>query len=137
MDHRLPREPFPSFLHNLPKPVISACLLSIEKAKAIDISTIIEEYKVNGTYGVTSKNAEYSVDIKGGNCTCPYYTLCQIPCKHMFCIFHNDLPSTCTQCPHMTLDGQVDQDDHDFMVDQQDNIPSVAHSSFFKGFHIK
>ncbi|XP_065918696.1 uncharacterized protein [Dysidea avara] len=47
-DHRLPRELLPSFLHNRPKPVISACLSSIEKAKAIDISTITEVDKVNG-----------------------------------------------------------------------------------------
>ena len=64
-DHRLPRELLPSFLHNRPKPVISACLSSIEKAKAIDISTITEVDKVNGIYQIRSKNGEYSIDIKG------------------------------------------------------------------------
>ena len=136
--HRLPREPLPSFLHNRPKPVISACLSSIEKAKAIDISTITEVDKVNGIYQIRSKNGEYSIDIKGGNCTCPYYTLRQIPCKHMFCIFQNfcwtwnDLPPSCIQCPHMTLDNEIDvcinQDDYQ-LADQQDDAHNHDNSS--------
>ena len=108
------RDPLPSFLLNRPKPVVSACLLSIEKAKAIDIYTITEEDSVKGTYSVKSKNGEYLVTIKEGKCTCPYYTLRQIPCKHMFCILQNfgwtwdDLPSSCTECTRMILDRELD-----------------------------
>jgi len=142
-DHRLPREPLPTFLHNRPKPVISACLSSIQKAKAIDISTFLEIDKESGTYKVCSKNGEYLVDIKGGNCTCPYYTLRRVPCKHMFCIFQNfswtwsDLPLECTQCPHMTLDNEIDKciDQSDLLQDEQvdvmhndDGTPTVEHS---------
>ena len=138
-DHRLPRDPLPSFLLNRPKPVVSACLLSIEKAKAIDISTITEEDSVKGTY----KNGKYLVTIKEGKCTCPYYTLRQIPCKHMFCILQNfgwtwdDLPSSCTECTHMILDRELDMciSQSDVLVDHQaippndDSIPFVRHSS--------
>ena len=121
---------------------ISACLSSIEKA--IDISTITEVDKVNGIYyvcsiyHVCSKNSEYSIDIKGGNCICPYYMLRQILCKHMFCIFQNfcwtwdDLPSSCTQCPHMTLDNGIDMyvNEDDFLLaDQQDDAHNHDNSS--------
>ena len=142
-DHRLPRDPLPSFLLNRPKPVVSACLLSIEKAKAIDISTITEEDSVKGTYSVKSKNGEYLVTIKEGKCTCPYYTLRQIPCKHMFCILQNfnwtwdDFPSSCTECTHMILDRELDMcisqgdvlAEHQDIPPNDDSIPFAGHSS--------
>ena len=142
-DHRLPRDPLPSFLHNCPKPVVSACLLSFEKAKGVDISTIIEEDTVKGTYSDKSKNDEYMVTIKEGKCTCPYYTLRQIPCKHMFCILQifgwtwDDLPSLCTEYTHMILDRELDMciNQGDMLVESQDippnddSMPFVGHSS--------
>ena len=131
MEHRQPRDPLPPFLRNRPKPIVSACLLSIEKAKAVDVSTIVEEDSATGSYRVNSKNGTYIVKIENGTCTCPYYTLRQIPCKHMFCVFQNfgwtwnDLPSSCTECPHMVLDTCTETP-VDMHNDPQDILPVTS-----------
>ena len=73
----------------------------------------------------------------------PYYTLRQIPCKHMFCILQNfnwtwdDFPSSCTECTHIILDRELDMcisqgdvlAEHLDIPPNDDSIPFVGHSS--------
>ena len=93
--------------------VISACLLNIEKGRAIELPSITEEGAANGVYSVKSKRGMYKVQIQEGNCSCPYFTQSRIPCKHMFSIFQNfrrrweDLPHSLTEGPFMTLDSDI------------------------------
>ena len=102
---QVPRSHLPAYLNNRPQSIINACLLSIEKAAGIDLSSIAEEDAVNGSYKVTSKTSTYMVKIKGGTCLCPYFLQRQIPCKHMFSIFKNfqwtwkDLPCSLIESP--------------------------------------
>ena len=125
--YRQPRNALPQFLTNRPSSVTSACLVNIEKGKAIEISTIKEEDAVNGVYSVSSKRGMYKVQIQEGSCTCPYFTQSRIPCKHIFSILHNfkwkweHLPLSLTESPFMTLDNDILQDEHsDLCIVEED-----------------
>ena len=110
---RVSRSPLPTFLNNRPQSVVNACLLSIEKAAGIELSSITEEDALNGFYKVTSKTNTYMVKIKEGTCSCPYFSQRQIPCKHIFSIFKNfqwtweDLPHSLTESPLLILDNAL------------------------------
>ena len=61
-----------------------------------------------------SPKSGYKVNISEGQCSCAYFTLKIIPCKHMFTVFNHfptwewcHLPASLTEAPHMTLDETI------------------------------
>lgn len=86
-DYRQPRCTIPDFLKNRPNSVQSACIVNMEKAKAVDRSSITEEDDVSGVYSIISEGGKCKIRIQEGDCSCPYFTNNRIPCKHLFSIF--------------------------------------------------
>ena len=97
----------------------SLCLLNIERGRKIPKSYFIQ-LPQDGMFTVTKSQAgsqsddDWKVDIHGGTCTCPAFLSSNIPCKHMFAVFHHfpkwswdDLPKALTNSPHMTLDQNL------------------------------
>ena len=111
--YRKSRYPLPYFLLNRPRTVQGECLANQEKAKAITNSMVCSTQQ-EGVFQVHGKNSPepgYQVNISLGQCSCVYFTLKKIPCKHMFAVFDHyplwtwhHLPASLTESPYMKLD---------------------------------
>ena len=117
--YRKPRYDIPFYLEGRPHSVQSLCLLNIERGRKIPKSYFIQ-LPQDGMFTVTKSQSgsksddDWKVDIHGGTCTCPAFLSSNIPCKHMFPVFHHfpkwswdNLPKALTNSPHMTLDQNL------------------------------
>ena len=88
--YRKSRYPIPEYLLNWPCTVQGECLANQEKAKLFQwyVCSTQQEgvFLVSGNPKHSSKSG-YQVDISHGQCSCAYFTLNKIPCKHMFAVF--------------------------------------------------
>ena len=98
--------------YELPHAVQSLCLLNIERGLSIP-KNHFSEFET-GKFHVTPSSGEtkWIAIIPAGTCTCPAFQSTNIPCKHLFAIFHHfpkwsweDLPTTLTEAAHMILDS--------------------------------
>ena len=116
--YRKSRYPIPEYLLNRPHTVQGECLANQEKAKAIT-NSMVRSTQQEGVFLVSgnpkhSPKSGYQVDISQGQCSCAYFTLKKIPCKHMFAVFIHfptwawcHLPASLTEAPYMTLDETI------------------------------
>ena len=116
--YRKSRYPIPEHLLNRPHTVQGERLANQEKAKAITNSMVCSTQQ-EGVFLVSgnpkhSPKSGYQVDISQGQCSCAYFTLKKIPCKHMFAVFIHfptwawcHLPASLTEAPYMTLDETI------------------------------
>ena len=116
--YRRSRYPIPEYLLNRPRTVQGECLFNQEKAKAIT-NSMIGSTQQEGVFLVSGNpkhapKSGYKVNIGQGQCSCAYFTLQKIPCKHMFAVFNHfpmwewsHLPASLTEAAHMTLDETI------------------------------
>jgi len=116
--YRKSRYPIPEYLLNRPRTVQGECLVNQEKAKAIT-NSMIHSTQQEGVFLVSgnpnhSPKSGYQVNISQGQCSCAYFTLKKIPCKHMFAVFNHfptwawcNLPASLTKAPYMALDETI------------------------------
>ena len=139
--YRKSRYPLPEYLLNRPHTVQGECLVNQEKAKAITNSMLCSTqqegvFLVSGNPKYSPKSG-YQVHIIKGQCSCAYFTLKKIPCKHIFAVFNHfpewawhHLPASLTEAPHMTLDESIRSivgrgfaaDGNDANVDSNDTL---------------
>lgn len=91
--YRKSRYTLPRYLLNRPRGIQEQCLINQEKAKVIDNSmvqcTTVEKVFLFSTNSSHSPESGYNVNITNGICSCPYFSVKKIPCKHILtCFLH-------------------------------------------------
>ena len=127
------------YLQERPHSVQSLCLLNMERGRKIPLSYFIQLFQ-DGMFAVTKSQVRsqdddnWKVDICGGTCSCPAFLSFNIPCKHMFAIFHHfpqwswdNLPNTLTNSHHMTLDHDLTNSSEHGCTIYSDNEQEADH----------
>lgn len=91
--YRKPRYALPVFLEGRPHSVQSLCLMNIQRAKATPKSRLSQK-DLAGVFTVSkgtdgSESDSWTVNISAGTCSCPSFLASNVPCKHMFAVFHH------------------------------------------------
>ena len=118
--YRKSRYPLSNYLLNWPQGIKGECLINEEKAKAI-VDSMLQSTSQEGVFFVSRHpkscpQSGYKVNVRQGHCSCAYFAIKKIPCKHMFAVFSHfpawtwyHLPDSLTQAPHMILDESITQ----------------------------